>query len=83
MVELALREGRLFLHEGQHRLAIPAALAALAMLTELHGSAHIQLTPAYLVLAEAAIGTPTHTHAHTHTHTHTHRCAHTHLDLEP
>jgi len=53
---VALQEGRRFLHEGEHALAIPAALEALKFLTELHGGAHIQLTPAYLILAEAAIG---------------------------
>lgn len=56
IIEVALQEGRRFLHEGEHALAIPAALEALKFLTELHGGAHIQLTPAYLILAEAAIG---------------------------
>lgn len=37
-------------------MAIPAALEALRILTEVHGGTHINLTPAYLILAEAAIG---------------------------
>lgn len=57
---LALQEGRRFLCEGQPRLAIPAALEALKMLTEIHGSSHTKLTPAYLIMAEAAIGTVGH-----------------------
>ena len=56
-MNLALQEGRRFLCEGQPRLAIPAALEALKMLTEIHGGSHTQLTPAYLIMAEAAIGT--------------------------
>ena len=79
IIELALQEGKRFLHEGEHALAIPAALEALKFLTELHGGTHIQLTPAYLILAEAAIGQCVHTlvslvsvYTHTHTHTHTH-----------
>ena len=61
IIELTLQEGRRFLHEGEHALAIPAALEALKFLTELHGGTHIQLTPAYLILAEAAIGQSIHT----------------------
>ena len=53
---MALQEGRRFLHEGRPSLAIPAALEALKFLTEVYGGADIQLTPAYLILAEAAIG---------------------------
>ncbi len=55
-MKLALQEGRKFLCEDQSRLAIPAALEALKFLTEIHGAIHVQLTPAYLILAEAAIG---------------------------
>lgn len=55
-MNLALQEGRRFLCEGQPRLAIPAALEALKVLTEIHGGSHTQLTPAYLIMAEAAIG---------------------------
>lgn len=51
-----MQEGRRFLCEGQPRLAIPAALEALKVLTEIHGGSHTLLTPAYLILAEAAIG---------------------------
>jgi len=75
IIELALQEGKRFLHEGEHALAIPAALEALKFLTELHGGTHIQLTPAYLILAEAAIGQSTHTlisFVSTLTHTPTH-----------
>lgn len=56
IVTLALQEGRRFLCEGQPRLAIPAALEALKILTEIHGGTHTMLTPAYLIMAEAAIG---------------------------
>lgn len=56
IIDVALREGRRFLHEGLPNLAIPAALEAQKFLTEIHGSAHIELAPAYLILAEAAIG---------------------------
>ena len=53
---MCLQEAHRFLHEGLHQHAIPAALEALKFLTEVYGSAHIEVTPAYLVLAEATIG---------------------------
>lgn len=53
---VSLQEGRRFLCEGEPHFAIPAALGALKVLTEIHGGTHTQLTPAYLILAEAAIG---------------------------
>ena len=56
IVTLSLQEGRKFLCEREPQFAIPAALGALKVLTEIHGGAHTQLTPAYLILAEAAIG---------------------------
>lgn len=37
-------------------MAIPAAMEALRFLTELYGNDNIHLTPAYLLLGEAAIG---------------------------
>ncbi len=37
-------------------MAIPAALEALKFLTDVYGSSNVHLTPAYLLLAEAAIG---------------------------
>lgn len=56
IIKVAIQEGRRFLYEGRPSLAIPAALEALKFLTEVYGGADIQLTPAYLILAEAAIG---------------------------
>ena len=53
---MALQEGRRFLYEGRPELAVPAALEALRFLAELHGEAALQLTPAYLILAEATTG---------------------------
>ena len=44
------------MYEGQPSLALPAATEALRFMTEVYGEAHIELTPAYLILAEAAIG---------------------------
>ena len=56
VIDVSLQEGRRFLYEGQHSLAIPAALEALKFLTEVYGGTAINLTSAYLILAEAAIG---------------------------
>ena len=56
VIDVSLQEGRRFLYEGHHSMAIPAALEALKFLTEVYGNADIHLTPAYLLLAEAAIG---------------------------
>ena len=56
IIDLSLREGRRFLYEGQPSLALPAATEALRFMTEVYGEANIELTPAYLILAEAAIG---------------------------
>ena len=56
IIDLALREGRRFLYEGQPSLALPAATEALRFMTEVYGEADIELTPAYLILAEATIG---------------------------
>ena len=55
-MSVSLQEGRRFLCSGEPHFAIPAALGALKILTEIHGGTHTQLTPAYLILAEAAIG---------------------------
>lgn len=56
IIEVSLQEGRRFLYEGHHSMAIPAALEALKFLTEVYGNANIHLTPAYLILGAAAIG---------------------------
>ena len=56
IIEIALTEGRKQLHNGEPSLAFPPSLLALKLLTETHGSAHIQLTPALLLLAQSAIG---------------------------
>eukprot|EP00731_Ephydatia_muelleri_P022240 Em0014g831a len=56
IIDVCLQEAHRFLHEGLHQHAIPAALEALKFLTEAYGSAHVEVTPAYLVLAEATIG---------------------------
>lgn len=56
IIEVALTEGRKQLHNGEPSLAFPPSLLALKLLTETHGSAHIQLTPALLLLAQSAIG---------------------------
>ena len=56
IIDLSLREGRRFLYKGQPSLALPAATEALRFMTEVYGEANIELTPAYLILAEAAIG---------------------------
>ena len=56
IVRLALQEGQRYLYEGKPQSAIPAALQALKMLADVHGNTDVKLTPAYLILAEAAIG---------------------------
>ena len=55
IIDFSLREGRRFLYEGQPSLALSAATEALRFMTEVYGEANIELTPAYLILAEAAI----------------------------
>ena len=42
--------------EGRGQLAIPTALQALKMLSDIYGHTNVRLTPAFLILAEAAIG---------------------------
>ncbi len=56
IINVALEEGRKYLCEGRAPLAIPTALQALKMLSDIHGKTDVRLTPAYLILAEAAIG---------------------------
>jgi len=53
---VALEEGRKYLCEGRGQLAIPTALQALKMLSDMYGHTDVHLTPAFLILAEAAIG---------------------------
>ena len=58
VIDLSLREGHrfLYIYEGQPSLAFPAVTEALRFMTEVNGEANIELTPAYFILAEAAIG---------------------------
>ena len=56
IIDLSLREGRRFLYKDQPSLVLPVATEALRFMTEVYGEANIELTPAYLILAEAAVG---------------------------
>ena len=54
---MALTEGRKHLHNEDYTLAFPPSLLALKLLTDTHGSAHLELTPALLLLAQSSLGT--------------------------
>lgn len=56
ITSIALTESRKHLHNGDYTLAFPPSLLALKLLTETHGSAHLQLTPALLLLAQSSMG---------------------------
>ncbi len=55
-MKVALTESRKQLHNGEPSLAFPPSLLALKLLTETHGPAHLELTPALLLLSQSAIG---------------------------
>ncbi len=56
IVNVALTEGRKQLHNGEPAMAFPPSLLALKLLSETHGPAHLELTPALLLLSQSAIG---------------------------
>jgi hypothetical protein len=56
ITNISLTEARKHLHNGDHAIAFPPSLLALKLLTETHGLAHLQLTPALLLLAQCSLG---------------------------
>ena len=56
LVSVALTESRRHLYNGEHKKAFAPSLLALKLLSEIHGPAHLGLTPALLVLAQSAVG---------------------------
>ncbi|KAJ3120979.1 Zinc finger MYND domain-containing protein 12, partial [Irineochytrium annulatum] len=56
LLELSKTEAHKKLFEGQHDLAIPAALQALRFSMDVYGQNGIELVPSYLLLGEASIG---------------------------
>ncbi|KAM9256308.1 zinc finger MYND domain-containing protein 12 [Cariama cristata] len=56
IINLACSTAQEFVLDGKHKEAIPAALRALRLSTEVYGSNSVQLVPAYLLLAEASTG---------------------------
>jgi len=58
LIDLCKTESERHLVQGQFALAIPGALQTLRFSMQVYGSGHIQLVPAYLLLAEANLGKP-------------------------
>ncbi|XP_019851502.1 PREDICTED: zinc finger MYND domain-containing protein 12-like isoform X1 [Amphimedon queenslandica] len=56
ITEMALTEARKHLHNEDYTLAFPPSLLALKLLTDTHGPAHLELTPALLLLAQSSLG---------------------------
>ncbi|XP_021273460.1 zinc finger MYND domain-containing protein 12 [Numida meleagris] len=57
IIDLTSSTAQKFIFNGKHKNALPAALHALRFSIEVYGSSSVQLVPAYLLLAEACLGT--------------------------